>query len=213
MLTSKRRVPVSIFVAALASFIAVYTAGLWLHPLRAADPLVKPTPIPNAAKPEGAPPLVASAEDAQIKKLTEEIKRLRELLPDQSHAMQDVSYHFTNLKFAADAENWPMAQFYLGETQQHLRWAVRLKPIRKDNAGREIDLKKILEALETTPLAQLKKAILAKDREQFTMAYKATLEGCYACHKAADKPYLRPKLPEHPETQIINFDPKSDWPK
>jgi hypothetical protein len=190
------------------SLLACYAAGLWFNPSRAADPPVKPTPIPNAAKPEG----VADAAE-EIAKLKAEIKEMRELLPDQSHAMKDVSYHFTNLKFAADEENWPLAQFYFGETQQHLRWAVRLKPIRKDNLGREIDLKKILEALETTPMAQLKKAIDAKDRVQFTAAYRATLEGCYACHKASDKPYLHPKIPEHPETQIINFDTKADWPK
>ena len=29
------------------------------------------------------------------------------LLPDQSHAMVDVGYHFANLWFAADKENWP----------------------------------------------------------------------------------------------------------
>ncbi len=190
---------------------ACYATGLWFNPSHAADPPIKPTPIPNAAKAEGAAPAAEAADE--IKKLREELKQIRELLPDQSHAMKDVSYHFTNLKFAADEENWPLAQFYFGETQQHLRWAVRLKPIRKDNVGREIDLKKILEALETTPMAALKKSIDAKDREQFTTAYRATIEGCYACHKASDKPYLHPKIPEHPETQIINFDTKADWPK
>src|SRR5437867_2659829 len=38
-------------------------------------------------------------------------------------------------------------------------------------------------------------------------SYRRTLEGCYSCHKAADKPYLRPRIPEQPESRIINFDP------
>ena len=29
-------------------------------------------------------------------------------LPDQSHAMADVGYHFANLWFAADKQNWPL---------------------------------------------------------------------------------------------------------
>src|SRR6266542_1859369 len=32
----------------------------------------------------------------------------------------------------------------------------------------------------------------------FTRAYRLTLEGCYSCHKASDKPYLRPRIPEQP---------------
>ena len=35
---------------------------------------------------------------------------------------------------------------------------------------------------------------------------------CYSCHKAADKPYLRPQVPTEPATRLINFDPKADWP-
>lgn len=196
-----------------AAFCATLCCPPWsTTSSRAADPPVKPTPIPNAAKPDESS---APAKDVQVelKKLQDELKQVRDLLPDQSHAMKDVSYHFVNLKFAGDEENWPLALFYWGETRSHLRWAVKLKPIRKDSAGREIDLPKILEALETTPLADLKKAIDGKNRTQFDAAYRATIEGCYACHKASDKPYLHPKIPDQPETKVINFDPAADWPK
>jgi len=44
--------------------------------------------------------------------------------------------------------------------------------------------------------------------EEFTGAYRHTIEGCYACHKASDKPYLRPRIPEPPESRIINVDPR-----
>ena len=71
---------------------------------------------------------------------------------------------------------------------------------------------KILQALENTPLKQLGEAIAAKDQQGFVAGYKATLEGCYACHKASEKPYLRPQIPKRPEAQIINSDPKATWP-
>src|SRR2546427_8391049 len=41
---------------------------------------------------------------------------------DQSHVMADVGYHFANLWFAADKQNWPLANYYLSETRSHLRW-------------------------------------------------------------------------------------------
>jgi hypothetical protein len=56
-------------------------------------------------------------------------------------------------------------------------------------------------------------AIKARDLEKFVAAYKFTLEGCYSCHKASDKPYLRPQIPARPAEPTINFDPRSDWPK
>ena len=162
--------------------------------------------------------VVAEAQEAappsnQIATLQAEVERLKKIVPDQSHAMQDVEYHFTNLWFAAHQSNWPLAQFYLSETRSHLRWAVRIIPVRKDSAGKEIRLEDILQAVENSPLKQLEEAVKAKDHEKFVASYEFMLTSCYACHKAADKPYLRQRIPDHPATTIINFDPNATWPK
>jgi hypothetical protein len=74
-------------------------------------------------------------------------------------------------------------------------------------------LQDILQAVENSPLKQLEESIHAKDREKFVAAYKFTLESCYSCHKAADKPFLRPKVPERAASTIMNFDPEATWPK
>jgi hypothetical protein len=164
------------------------------------------------------PQSLALAQQAVVTKpdmasLHAEVERLKGIIPDQAHAMQDVDYHFTNLWFAANQSNWPLAQFYFNETRLHLRWAVRIIPVRKDNAGQEIKLQNILEAVENGPLTQLDESIKAKDREKFVAAYEFTLTTCYSCHKAADKPYLRPRIPEHPASTMMNFDPNATWPK
>jgi hypothetical protein len=161
----------------------------------------------DRAAPAAAPNNAKLAED-----LAAEVKALRELLPDQAHVMADVGYHFTNLWFAGEAGNWPLADFYLAETKSHLRWAVRVKPVRKDSKGQDINLANILEAFENSQLAGLKLAVDKKDRQAFEAVYKASLTTCYSCHKASDKPYLRPQVPERPEVGVINFDPKADWP-
>jgi hypothetical protein len=154
-----------------------------------------------------------STSPANLSDVVKEIKSIADKVPDQSHAMQDVSYHFANLWFAGQHENWDLAHFYWSETRSHLRWAARIIPIRKDNAGREVDVQTILQAFENGVLKTLEDSINAKNPTTFDANYRATLEGCYACHKAADKPFLRPQVPEHPETPIINFDPQADWPK
>jgi hypothetical protein len=144
--------------------------------------------------------------------LAARVKALEDLLPSQSHMMADVGDHFANLWFAGTAENWPLADFCLSETRSHLQWAVRRIPIRKDLRGRDVDLVHILEAFENSQLARLKKTIDGKDRAAFEAAYKESLTLCYSCHKAADKPYLRPRVPAVPPSPILNFDPKADWP-
>jgi hypothetical protein len=150
---------------------------------------------------------------SDLQTLTAEIERIKGILPDQSHAMQDVSYHFSNLWFAGQQKHWDLAHFYWSETRSHLRWAVRIIPKRKDAAGREVDLQAILQAVENTPLKQLEDSIKAKDNPTFERAYRFTLEGCYSCHKASDKPFLRPRIPTTSESAMINFDPIGDWPK
>jgi hypothetical protein len=148
-----------------------------------------------------------------VEKLQAEVARLKDVAPDQAHAMMSAAYHFNNLWFAGKAGNWPLAEFYWTETRSHLRWAVRVIPVRKDAAKRDINLKDILQAVENSPLKQLQEAIQAKDNDKFLAAYKFTLEGCYSCHKASDKPYLRPKIPDQPAEATINFAPRPDWPK
>ena len=157
-------------------------------------------------------PAPAAAQSPARDDLESRIKALEALLPSQSHMMADVGEHFTNLWFAGRAENWPLADFYLAETKSHLHWAARRIPIRKDNAGRDIDLTKILEAFENSQLTELKQAVDRKDRSGFEAVYKVSLTVCYSCHKAADKPYLRPQIPAEPASRIMNFDPAAHWP-
>jgi hypothetical protein len=158
------------------------------------------------------PAAPAAPPTSTVAELEARVKALESLIPDQSHIMADVGDHFTNLWFAGRAENWPLADFYLAETRSHLQWAVRRIPIRKDNQGREVNLVNILESFENSQLTQLKQTIDRKDRPGFETVYKESLTICYSCHKAADKPYLRPQVPTEPASRIINPDPNADWP-
>ena len=169
--------------------------------------------LPSVAQPPPAfSPSKTSDPMNQIAALRAEIDQLKGKVPDQSHAMSDVGYHFANLWFAGEKKNWPLARFYLDETRSHLKWAVRIIPVRKTRAG-DLELKGILDAIDKTFLSEIDNSIENKNVEKFTGAYRQTIEGCYACHKAAEKPYLRPQIPQAPPQSIINFDPDAKWPE
>ncbi len=69
-------------------------------------------------------------------------------------------------------------QFYLDETRAHLRWGVRIIPVRRI-AGGQIDLRGLLEAVDNTGLTEIGKAIADRNSEGFTGAYRRTLEGYF----------------------------------
>jgi DNA-binding GntR family transcriptional regulator len=154
----------------------------------------------------------ASAQESDLQQsdvaaLKAEIEALRRVVPSQSHAMMDVEYHFANLWFAAQNTNWALAAFYLNETRSHINWTVRIRPVRKLSTGQDFDLRPMLEGIEHSSLAQLKSAIDRKDRKAFDTAYRQTMNECYACHKLAEKPYLRPHIPAAPATRMIDMKP------
>lgn len=168
-----------------------------------------------AARPQAPPATPADSRktSADLAALQADVARLKDVTPSQSHAMADVAYHFANLWFAAQARNWPLAAFYLDETRSHVRWTIRIRPVRKDPAGNPVDLKGIFDGIDNGVLTPLKQAIDAKDVAQFSVWYRRSLEACYGCHKASGKPYLRPMIPRLPPQAIVNFDPRASWPQ
>lgn len=163
----------------------------------------------SVARQPQATPATAKTGDStdELTALRAEVNRLKGVVPDQSHAMKDVGYHFSNLWFAGQKTNWPLAEFYWSETRSHLRWAVRIIPVRKDAQGREIRLTEILDPIDKTSLQQIGNAIKAKDGTKFVETYKQMLDSCYACHLASGKPFLRLQIPQQPEVPIIKFEP------
>jgi hypothetical protein len=151
-------------------------------------------PVPTAAQTDGQ----AAAD----------VERLKKLVPSQSHGMADVAYHWTNLWFAAEQKNWPLAEFYFNESRSHIQWTIFIRPIRKDAQNRDVDLQAIFDALDVSSFAAVKFAIAQKDSQKFTAAYKLALDGCYACHKASSKPFLRLSVPSAPAQTILDFAPE-----
>jgi hypothetical protein len=142
-----------------------------------------------------------------------EIAQLKANAPSQSHTMSDVGYHWTNLWFAGEKKNWPLAMFYFEETRQHILWTIRLRPVRKGADGKDVNLVPIFEGIDTSAFKAMADAIQQQDAQAFSSAYRMTLDACYGCHKASGKPYLRPMIPTAPAQTIVNFDPAATGPQ
>ena len=168
-----------------------------------------------ATAPVAAPADATDAKDTTIdlKTMQEDVTRLKSITPSASVAMADVGFHFSNLWFAGQRQNWPLATYYFNEARNHVRWLVRITPMPKGPTGELVDLQGIFDGIDTGVLKDLKDTIDKKDGARFAVAYRQTLEACYSCHKAVGRPYLRPTIPEAPPQSIVNLDPAATWPK
>lgn len=164
------------------------------------QPAAQAQPTPATIKP--------AAPTNEIAALRAEIEVLKGKATDQAHVMNSVAYHYANLWFAGQKKNWPLAEFYWAETRSHMRWAVRVIPVRKDLQGNEIRLQEILDPIEKSVFEELHKSISDKNIEHFRDSYKQMLDSCYACHLASGKAFLRLQIPAQPPEPMIRFEPE-----
>ena len=177
----------------------------------------------SAVAPAGAPAAPAAAQSAaqgaaptgpmDPAALTAEVTRLRGVAPSASVAMADVGFHWSNLWFAGQAGNWPLANYYFSEARNHIRWLIRINPMPKGPTGDLVDLQAIFDGLDTSTFKDVKDVIDKKDGARFEAVYRQSLEGCYSCHKSVGRAYLRPQIPAIAPQPIVNLNPGADWPK
>jgi hypothetical protein len=170
-------------------------------------------PGTTAGAPSTAGGSQAPGADVDLAALQAEVTRLKGVVPSASVAMADVGFHFANLWFAGERENWALANYYFSEARNHVRWLVRITPTPKGPDGNLVDLQGIFEGIDTSAFKDVKDAIDAKSRTRFEGAYRQALEACYSCHKSVGRPYLRPQIPQGVPQPIINLDPEAGWPQ
>jgi hypothetical protein len=134
---------------------------------------------------------------SELEALRKQVDELSNLaVRTQSHVMIDVEYHFSNLWLAAHNAQWDLASFYLRETDSHLGWTVRIRPVRSIRDGGSVDLRPFQSSIKEAGFGPLQSAIERKDIGAFESAYKQTMTQCYGCHQAAGLAYLEPHVPE-----------------
>lgn len=135
-----------------------------------------------------------------------DVAHLKQISPTQGHTMLDVGYHWTNLWFAVQKGNWPLATYSFNEARQAVRWTVLVRPVRQIPAGGTFDVKKAFDVIDPTAFAAVQLAVEDQDAVLFADAYKKALTACHSCHTQAGLPQLRPVIPTVPATSILSFE-------
>jgi hypothetical protein len=89
------------------------------------------------------------------------------------------------LWFAGQAGNWPLADYELDELKEGFEDIVKYFPTKDD-----VPTGQMASAIVEKEVAELNKAIEAKDRKQFTAAFEKLTASCNACHQSAKKPFI-----------------------
>src|SRR6266851_9416218 len=95
--------------------------------------------IPTVAAQQGRNPLPT------MESLPAEVAQLKALVPSNSHIMMDVQFHWTNLWFAGQRRNWPLALYFFNESRGHIQWLIRKSPIIRGQDGKDVDIASIFE--------------------------------------------------------------------
>ena len=106
--------------------------------------------------------------------------------PGLGEFMLAVQIHHSKLWFAGTNENWPLAEFEVGEIKETLNNAIKYLPERKETK----DVSMIFPALNS-----LKASIKNKDLKMFTRNYKMLTQTCNDCHKAVHFEFNVIKIP------------------
>jgi hypothetical protein len=89
------------------------------------------------------------------------------------------------LWFAGQAGNWPLADYELDELKEGYEDIVKYFPTKDD-----VPTGPMASAVIEKEVAEVNKAIEAKDRKQFTAAFDKLTASCNACHQSSKKPFI-----------------------
>jgi hypothetical protein len=89
------------------------------------------------------------------------------------------------LWFAGQAGNWPLADYELDELKEGYEDIVKYFPTKDD-----VPAGPMASAIIEKEVAELNKAIEAKDRKQFTAAFDKLTASCNACHQSSKKQFI-----------------------
>ena len=95
------------------------------------------------------------------------------------------------LYFAGQAENWPLADFYLHEIEETAAVLTSTDLYEED-----IHLNPLVESMLVSQVEALEATVDAADRAQFDAAYISLIQSCNACHGATNHAFVRIQTPE-----------------
>ncbi len=140
-----------------------------------------------------------AALEAEIAKLKSDVDDLK---PGLGEIMGVIQQHHAKMYYAATKDNWPLADYELGEIQESLDDAVKFNPTFKGAPVADL-----VPSLTKASLAQVHDAIAKKDKKAFLSAYNSLSSSCSNCHKAANHPFIQIQTPTDAQFSDQKFTP------
>ena len=106
-------------------------------------------------------------------------------IPGLEQFMNVILIEHNKLWFAAQARNWPLAAYELGEIKEVMGDVQDIVPVFKN-----LPLKDMLDAVITKEIVDLEKAIEAKDLRKFVAGYDKLNAACNACHQGTENGFV-----------------------
>ena len=114
-------------------------------------------------------------------------------MPGIEEFMNVIQSEHAKLWYAASARNWELAAYQLGEIKEIMSDVEDLFPKFKN-----LPLDQMLDNVITGPIAELEKALDAKDFGKFAAGYGKLTEACNACHQATGNGFIVIQRPANP---------------
>ena len=152
-------------------------------------PLVGLAQTPSVPAPSAAPAAGAAAPKVYV--------------PGLEQFMNVILTEHNKLWFAAQAGNWPLADYELGEIKEIMGDVQDHVPVFKN-----LPLAQMIDAVITKEIVDLEKAIAAKDFKKFAAGYDALNKACNACHAGTENGFVVIKRPTTPAFTNQDYAPR-----
>ncbi len=113
--------------------------------------------------------------------------------PSLGQIMSGMQIDAARLYYAAEATNWPLAQYETGVIEDTLAEVPIVRP--QENG---VPLGAVINAFKNSQWAALKEAVGHQDLDAFHKSYNDMLFVCNACHQATGRPFIQITVPTQP---------------
>jgi len=125
-------------------------------------------------------------------------------VPGLHTLMMELQHRHATLWFAGDAENWPLADYFMHELEELLEDIGTLHPTYDG-----VPVAELLTGMSLPAVHRLEAAVDAADRAGFRVAYDELTMACNACHIASDRGAIVMQRPTSPPLTNLRYIPGS----
>ena len=150
------------------------------------------------------PPPTPEQKPTQQTQAPENNNATKSYLPDLGDFMAGIQRNHEKLWFAGQARNWPLADYHLAELKEILSDVEDYIPRYKS-----VPIGEMIDAVITGQIADLERAVAAKDFTKFSASFDALTQACNSCHQAVGRGFIVIKRPMLSTYTNQDFSPKS----